>query len=155
MSVWLNFLTNPVCEKLDTTPSGDDRQLPNLHHKPILKLTVPLHGIIPRWEAHLQLLHKVANDHPHLRQREVLAHTIRRAEREGNERIDVVYELLFCVRLFDSFGDEPAVGVPRVRMREVSLVALKRPKGHTSHVALGEIAAGTKESVHDGWNAVR
>ena len=127
-----------------TPPPRKDRQPPDLHHQPVLQLAFPILRIIPLRETQLELLHEVAEHQSHLHEREVFPDAVSWAERERNERVRVVHELL--VGLLDAFCDQPAFGVVRLGMGEVAWVAVDRPGVDPEGRAGRKVAEGRKAS---------
>lgn len=86
----------------------------------IILLRVPMGS-----EPEVELLHEQADDHAHLLHREVLPDAVRGAERERDERVQVVHERLDAHVLAFARGDEPSVGEEgRGRRAEVARVAV-------------------------------
>ena len=104
---------------------------PHSHHQrrdlddePVLDILLILADIPTICEADIELLNEVGNDHAHLLQCQVLADTVRRAEGERSEGVNVVGDLLG--RLLEPFCDEPPVRNKRLRVRKHSRITMER-----------------------------
>lgn len=132
------------------------------HRKPangndelLLNRSVPLGWLVPLREPHVELLHEVTYDHLHLLQREILADAVCGSEREWDERVRVVSELLArerrqrgwelgCIcRVSSTLCDDPSFGEERCGRREVSRVPLHRVEVHTGLRPFRNIAGQT------------
>ena len=121
-----------------TTDTDDDRQLSQLLTELIFHILQPLLRVPSFLELEIQTLNDMADHHPHLKHCQILPDAVRWPEREGNERVRVVDDLL--VRLLNPLSDKPPVRPEFVRVAEVLRVAMNRVEVDTRLGALRDEA---------------
>lgn len=103
-------------------------------------MLVPLSRVPPVCEAQVEALHQVANNDAHLKERHVLADTVRGSERERHVGVAVVHERLARRHALEALSDEPPLGEVRRRVRKVAWVVVHGPEVDADLLAWGDVA---------------